>query len=273
VGRTFLDGAINPASNAGETSNSQLLGFENSLRAWATDCVTQGACTALGATADDVLAVVRAMIKGCETNPLPTYTPSRKVTPTLAFTGVILALYDSGYWPLLTLAVSNAVLANDGSMLLMLADAYNSFDGAQYSSNMLQANTAINCLDYPSADATRESTQAAIDQAILTAPTLGEFWMSNGISQCAHWPYEAKIKPRAVKSTTKSKILIIGTTGDPATPYTNAIELDKQLRTARLLTYQGQGHTAYGRGNACVNKVVDRYLLTGKLPRKGRVCY
>jgi homoserine acetyltransferase len=137
---------------------------------------------------------------------------------------------------------------------------------------MLVANTAINCLDYPSSDATQAQTQAQIDQAVAAAPTLGEFWMGNGISQCAHWPYKAVTTPRAVSSTTKARILVVGTTGDPATPYTNAVELTKQLRTARLLTFQGEGHTAYGRGNACINRAVDRYLLTGKLPRVGRVC-
>jgi pimeloyl-ACP methyl ester carboxylesterase len=157
-------------------------------------------------------------------------------------------------------------------MLLMLADAYNSFDGVRYSSNMLMANTAVNCLDYPSADATRAQTQAQIDQAVAVAPTLGEFWVGNGISQCAHWPYKATATPHAVKSKTKAPILVVGTTGDPATPYTNAVALTKQLSTARLLTFQGEGHTAYGRGNTCINNSVDRYLLIGKLPREGRIC-
>jgi pimeloyl-ACP methyl ester carboxylesterase len=219
-----------------------------------------------------VLLAVHDMIKNAEATPIPTSYSGRKVTAALAFTGVLLALYDSGTWPLLTLAVGNAVLGNDGTMLLLLADAYNSFDGVRYSSNMLMANTAVNCLDYPSADATQAQTQTHIDQAIAIAPTLGEFWMGNGISQCAHWPYKAVNTPRAVSSKTKSPILVIGTTGDPATPYTNAIELTSQLRTARLLTFQGEGHTAYGRGNSCIDRSVDRYLLTGKLPRKGRVC-
>jgi pimeloyl-ACP methyl ester carboxylesterase len=272
VGRMVLDGAINPAADVNATSYGQLEGFENSLRAWATDCVAQGQCGPIGATADEVLQAVHDLIVRCDTSPLATATPGREVTAALAFTGVLFSLYDSAYWAMLTMAMLNATTASDGSMLLMLADAYNSFDGVRYSNNMLTANTAINCLDYPSADATQAQTQAQLEQAIATAPTLGEFWVGNGISQCAHWPYKATANPHAVQSTTKAPILILGTTGDPATPYTNAVELTKQLSTSRLLTFQAEGHTAYGRGNDCVNDVVDRYLLTGKLPREGRVC-
>jgi pimeloyl-ACP methyl ester carboxylesterase len=271
VGRLVLDGAINPAADAGAAAAAQLKGFESSLGAWAADCVAQGAC-AVGAAAPEVLTAVHDLIQRCATSPLPTGTKGRQLTAALAFTGVLLSLYDDTYWPLLTLGVSNAIHGNDGSVLLMLADAYNSFDGQKYANNMLTANQAINCLDYPSADATQAQAQAAIDAAIAEAPVLGEFWMGNGISQCAHWPYPSTTTPRAVKSATKAPILVIGTTGDPATPYTNAIELTKQLRTATLLTFQGEGHTAYGRGNTCVNAVVDRYLLTGKVPREGRVC-
>jgi pimeloyl-ACP methyl ester carboxylesterase len=271
VGRTVLDGAINPAQDANAASNSQLVGFENSLRAWAENCVALGGC-AVGATVEAAMTAVHDLIEACETNPLPTGTKGRPLTASLAFTGVILALYDDSYWPLLTLAVGNAVNGQDASVLLMLADAYNGFDGLRYANNMLQANIAINCLDYPSADATQAQVDEQIARAVAEAPTLGEFWVGNGIAQCAHWPYKASGTPRPAKSSTKARILVIGTTGDPATPFTNAVELTKQLKTARLLTLQGEGHTAYGRGNTCINKAVDRYLLTGKLPAKGRVC-
>ena len=39
-----------------------------------------------------------------------------------------------------------------------------------------------------------------------------------------------------------------------------------------LMTYEGEGHTAYGRSNACVQDAVDHYLLTGEAPADGTVC-
>jgi len=57
--------------------------------------------------------------------------------------------------------------------------------------------------------------------------------------------------------------MIIGTTYDPATPMKWARALHRQLPTSSLLTYVGDGHTAYLRGNPCVDSAVDTYLLTG----------
>jgi hypothetical protein len=65
---------------------------------------------------------------------------------------------------------------------------------------------------------------------------------------------------------------VIGTTGDPATPYHGAVALADQLESGVLLTYEGEGHTAYGRSNDCVANAVDTYLLKGTLPPDGTRC-
>jgi len=39
-----------------------------------------------------------------------------------------------------------------------------------------------------------------------------------------------------------------------------------------LLTLNGDGHTAYNTGNSCIDRAVDRYLLTGKAPKSGTSC-
>lgn len=69
-------------------------------------------------------------------------------------------------------------------------------------------------------------------------------------------------------------ILVIGNTGDPATPYGGARKMVEALGAGVgiELTYKGQGHGAYGSGNACVQTAVDGYLLTGKVPKTGTIC-
>ncbi|WP_143675948.1 alpha/beta hydrolase, partial [Streptomyces milbemycinicus] len=67
-------------------------------------------------------------------------------------------------------------------------------------------------------------------------------------------------------------IVVVGTTRDPATPYTWARSLASQLTSATLLTYNGDGHTAYGRGSACIDTAIDTYLLTGTPPPSGKRC-
>ena len=65
---------------------------------------------------------------------------------------------------------------------------------------------------------------------------------------------------------------MLGTTGDPATPYTEAQALAEQLSQGVLVTYVGEGHLAYNKGNACVNGAVDDYLLDGTVPDAGLRC-
>ena len=64
---------------------------------------------------------------------------------------------------------------------------------------------------------------------------------------------------------------MVGSTGDPATPYEWARSLADQLDTGRLLTREGNGHVAYGRAAACT-QLVDTDLLTGERPSPRRVC-
>jgi hypothetical protein len=64
----------------------------------------------------------------------------------------------------------------------------------------------------------------------------------------------------------------VGTIYDPATPYPWAVALSKQLTTSMLLTFVGDGHTAYGSGSRCIDRAVDAYLLTGAPPAPGTVC-
>jgi hypothetical protein len=66
--------------------------------------------------------------------------------------------------------------------------------------------------------------------------------------------------------------MIIGTTRDPATPYQWALGLHKIIQNSRLISLDADGHTGQGRGSACVDTAVDRYLLTGVLPAADLAC-
>ena len=80
---------------------------------------------------------------------------------------------------------------------------------------------------------------------------------------------------KALHAKGAAPILVIGTTGDPATPYEWAEALADQLDSGQLLTWEGNGHAAYtnsGHG-PCVTQAVDTYLLTGTMPKKGLTCH
>jgi hypothetical protein len=93
-----------------------------------------------------------------------------------------------------------------------------------------------------------------------------------GNAPCSTWFGHSELAPAPASSTTDAPILVIGTTYDPATPYPWSVSLAEQLGTARLLTYVGDGHTAFGNGNRCVDSAVNSYFASGALPATGTRC-
>jgi hypothetical protein len=109
------------------------------------------------------------------------------------------------------------------------------------------------------------------DQWSKEAPVFGAFtaW---GILPYQYWDVPATDPPHAITAPGSPKILVVGTTYDPATPYPWAQSLAKQLSQGVLLTRIGEGHTGYGKGSQCTDSAIDRYLLTGVTPSPGTVC-
>jgi hypothetical protein len=107
---------------------------------------------------------------------------------------------------------------------------------------------------------------------IEVAPTLGRYWQF-GALRCESWPFDTKPSPVSYSAEGAPTILVIGTTGDPATPYSQAQALaGRILSDAFLLTYNGEGHTVYGQQVKCVDDVVDSFFLTGDLPETDPNC-
>jgi pimeloyl-ACP methyl ester carboxylesterase len=269
VGRLVLDGAIDPALSSAQIGVGQAAGMEQALRAYVTDCLTRRDCPLRGSV-DDALGQVRSVVDAARQHPLRTDDPNRSLTASLAFYGLIAPLYENASWPMLDQALA-AALAGDGSLLLELADLYadRQPDG-EYGSNLLEAFNAVNCLDYP-VDASPGAMEAEARRLEQASPTFGDA-MAYGELLCAAWPVPPVLKPAPLHAKGSPPILVVGTTGDPATPYDWAVSLAKQLDSGRLLTWHGEGHTAYMRGSACVDAAVDGYLVDGVLPGKDATC-
>jgi len=269
VGRLVLDGALPPDLPSAEASEGQAVGFENALRAYIADCQAGPRCP-LDGSVDDGLAQITELFERAEANPLPTGT-DRALTRSLAFYGIALPLYSQSYWPLLTQALTAAIDQNDGSLLLQLADQYSDRqpDGT-YSTNSLVAFYAINCLD-SRASADFDAMRAEAAQIQAAAPTVGYFFGYGG-TVCAQWPVPEVGGLDSYAAEGAAPILVVGTTNDPATPYQWAEQLAELLSSAVLLTYEGEGHTAYGSSNDCIANTVDAYLLTGAVPAEGTRC-
>ena len=139
----------------------------------------------------------------------------------------------------------------------------------RYMTNLMEANPAISCTDVaPTTDA---GDWASFEEEVVkAAPITGDGAAWRHVT-CAVWPVDPETKPHEVSAKGADPILVVGTTRDPATPYAWAKRLHEQLANSALLTYEGDGHTAYMRSNDCVNDAVDEFWMTGKLPEGGEL--
>ncbi|RKE19911.1 alpha/beta hydrolase [Streptomyces sp. TLI_171] len=268
VGKVVLDGAMDPSLDAVTGNLTQAGGFETAWTAFAKDCAKRDDCP-VGRSEQEAGDKLTALFKKLDAQPLPT-DDNRPLTESLALTGVAEAMYAESLWPYLREALTTAQ-AGDGSGLLKLADEYygRSKDGSY--ENLMFANMAVNCLDLPAPFADPAGVSAAVPAFEKAAPHFGRdmAWMALG---CAYWPTKATGAPHTVRAAGADPIVVVGTLRDPATPYAWAKSLAGQLESGRLLTYDGDGHTAYQRRNACIDDSINRYLLGGEAPANGKVC-
>lgn len=271
VGRLVLDGALDPSLPARRLNLDQTAGFERAFRSFARDCARRADCP-LGDDAEEIGPNLKEFFAELDARPIPTGdVDGRELGEALATTGVIAAMYDESAWPLLRDALTSAMKENDGAGLLMLSDSYYEREaGARYA-NLMFANAAVNCLDLPAAFDTPEQVRDALPAFREASPVFGEAFAWASLN-CAYWPVAPTGEPRRITAEGAAPIVVVGTTRDPATPYRWARALAGQLASARLLTYDGDGHTAYGRGSGCVDAAINRYLLEGTPPKNGKRC-
>ncbi|MCP3820260.1 alpha/beta hydrolase [Streptomyces sp. A3M-1-3] len=269
VGRLVLDGAMDPALPAIELNRDQTAGFETAFHSFAKDCAAQPDCPLGDDGTADAGKKLKAFLEELDAGPVPTG-ESRDLGESLATTGVIAAMYDESAWPQLREGLSRA-MAGDGAGLLALADSYYEREQDGSYSNLMYANAAVNCLDLPPAFTGPEAVAAALPSFEKASPVFGKglAWAS---LNCTYWPVKATGKPQRLEAKGAAPIVVVGTTRDPATPYKWAEALAGQLSSGALLTYDGDGHTAYGRGSDCIDRAINRYLLEGKAPADGTKC-
>ncbi|MER5477239.1 alpha/beta hydrolase [Streptomyces sp. NPDC002734] len=274
VGRLVLDGAMDPSLPARRLNLDQTAGFETAFQAFARDCVRQSDCPIGGrkATPAGVGRGLKAFFEKLDAEPLKAEDPDgRELTESLATIGVIAAMYDEGAWPQLREALDSARRHKDGTQLLALSDSYYERDTEGRYSNLMFANSAVNCLDLPAAFSSPEEVRASLRDFEKASPVFGETMAWSALN-CAYWPVAPTGEARRIEAQGAAPILVVGTTRDPATPYVWAEALAGQLSSGRLLTHDGDGHTAYGRGSDCVDAAVDAYLLRGTVPPEGKRC-
>jgi pimeloyl-ACP methyl ester carboxylesterase len=270
IGRVVLDGAVDPTISNFEQTKTQAVGFDNALQAFIADCIKRTTCP-LPRNQKAATEKLLSIWLSAATMPLPVKDKDEKRTvgESLLVLGTASALYDSYEgWPELRMAIGEAVNGY-ADTYLALADMYSGRqEDGTYASNEFDSGAIIDCLDFGDDRSTRQLQRDAVGIS-AAAPVFGPYIALSGLT-CKFFTTPPAVQ--VAKTKTNATIMIIGTTGDPATPYAWAKGLARLLPNSQLLTYVGDGHTAQGRGNACIDEAVDAFYLKGTLPAKELRC-
>ncbi|MEN3362644.1 MAG: hypothetical protein V7637_6626, partial [Mycobacteriales bacterium] len=261
-----LDGAVDPVQGDVASAETQARGFENAFNQFAADCTRRGGGCRVG---PDARAFVTGLLTAARKAPIRSRKVGEKRTATAGYVllAVISALYDQNDWPDLEKALANAK-AGDAAGIFELTDRYSQRDADGKYSNIVDASLTINCTD--SGDKVSAATIHAKLAAWRTKYPLFGTSLALGLLGCQQWLGPRHPLP-AVRAAASPPILVIGTTNDPATPYASAGVLARALAHGVLLTWDGEGHTAYPK-TACVTRAVNAYLINLTVPKAGTSC-
>ena len=262
-----LDAAVRPNTDWALLAGDQAAGLDSALQNFAGACDADPDCPLQGT--GPALETINSLRENvAEQGSLPTLFDQRVLTLGEFDLAIISALYSKTLWQTLATGLADAEATEDGTELHFLTDSYagRSFEDDSYSSGLV-ANSFINCADdanRPTADEQRALSEASAEQAGFFAPAMRAGAGCLGIPE-SQSPLEIGTAADA------PPIVIIGNTGDPATPYEWSVELDEFLTNSVLYTVEAEGHTAYG-SIECVQTAIDAYLIDLELPEKGAGC-
>ena len=259
-----VDGAVDPNASSIQEGMNQAKGFEGQLATFLKQCSEKTTCAFHNG--GDAEAAFDKLVIDIDSTPLEVSKDRTLVTQGVLFTAVAQAMYSDYYWPQLSEALS-AAQGGDGKGILQLYDDYYQRKEDGTYGNELEAFLAISCLDDPGATSTKE-VDSHIEEFIAAAPRLGGNF-AYGYS-CALWPVE-----QAARVTITGKgagpIVVVGTTGDPATPLDSTRKMALGLEQGILIVVDANQHTGYGANN-CVVKAVDDYLIKLVVPANETTC-
>ncbi|MFI5953549.1 alpha/beta hydrolase [Cryptosporangium sp. NPDC051539] len=260
-----LDGAVDPNLDGVTASEGQAAGFEKAFNNFAAACRAKGTGCPIGPNArltlhNVLIDVQKKPVRG-------TGTDTRTATTGHVLSAVTAALYVKAQWPTLERAIAD-IAKGDPAGVFSLSDNFTGRLSDGVYNNMTDAFTAISCTDErnPPTVATVRKLQAAWRKKypLFGAP------LAMTLLSCAVWPGTHDPYPVGT-ALGAPPIVVVGTKGDPATPYANTAKLANELGTGRVVTWEGEGHTAYPQTN-CIRENISNYLITTAPPPDNLDC-
>lgn len=267
AGKLVLDGAVDPAADVAEVVANQTRGFEQALESYLTACTQQRDCWFQG----DVNVgkeKIKQILADVDANPIAA-PDGRFVTSSVLVTAIVRPLYSQQSWSYLSRLFTELADRKTTTALLLADSYYDRAPNGRYANNSAQAFKAINCADFVQRQPDLERMRQSAAQLAQQLPILGPY---QGFSEAGCWGWPVAGQDTGVLDAPGANpIVVVGTTGDPATPYNWAVQLAENLDSGVLVTYEGEGHVAFG-DSTCVNQLVADFFLRDTVPAHQTVC-
>lgn len=261
-----LDGSVSPDSSREEELLAQAKGFAKVYDSFVAACNASEKCP----LAPDANARIDAVRTELEAQPLMVSTSAgdRELSADLFDIALATGLYNTTVWSPMASAIAK-IDDGGGATLLTLVDQQIGRKPDGTFTNAADARAAINCADDTERPSVQEGSEAArrIAEAV---PTFGRA-VGWGMLSCLDWPSAANPTPTPTGEGAPP-VLVVGTLGDPATPYEWSQRMADVLESGALLTYEGDGHTAFLSGGECIQNAVTDFLVDLKVPTAGTSC-
>lgn len=268
-----LDGAVDADEYINRPSAAllaQSAAFEASLGRFLDACASDAAAC-FGFGAGDPRAAFDGLVAALNAEPLPVPGTGRLLDGGDILMGANAALYDAGSWVVLAAALAELELGAPARLRALADNAYGRRDDGSFEP-LLDRYFVLGSAEQ-SYSSDRDALVALGESAFVESP---HFFWNTGYAELAQGLFPVRSNGvytgPFVAAPEALAILVVATTFDPATPYAGSERLVESLGNARLLTFAGDGHTAYGGNSPCIDDAVEAYLLEGVLPEAGTVC-
>lgn len=266
VRAAVLDGAVDPTADFAEQGLQQSKGFEDSFQAFLDQCASDTTCAFYND--GDPGGAYDALMVALDANPAATADGRPPVNLQVLSTAVAEAMYSESSWPTLAQALADAQDGKGNGLLALYDEYFGRGEDGSYDDS-LEAFQTIACMD--TADRlTVEQEDALTQQFLDVAPRIAPG--TTGSYFCTFFP--PTDDPRVdITGKGAGPILVMGTTGDPATPLEGTRTMAKSLEDGRLVIVEGQQHTGYWVSD-CSMSIVDQYLIdpVANTPADGTRC-
>ncbi|MEU9232178.1 alpha/beta hydrolase [Streptomyces subrutilus] len=282
TGRMVLDGVDTLTEPLAEQALASARGQQRALENFLSWCAHQQGCV-YGTNTRTAREKIDALVTRLDEEPLVGHDGSYLTGQDLVY-AIGAALYSQLMWPALADALATAERGGDPAELLQLGGPAVPSEGEEESDgpgtvpadNPQAALLAVSCADDPDRSdvkagaAAVKKELAALEAEFLKASKIfGPSQLATVLS-CYGRPAGTDFI-RRIDRPGAPRMLLVGTRGDPATPYEWTEETAERLGSAVIVDYKGEGHTGYG-SSRCVREYADRFLLTGRLPSGTRSC-